>query len=65
MPASRFETVEENISVRPSDDAQIRTSGKKNAKAWNEGDAQKFADRVGIEIVQNGDGYEVRPTGEA
>jgi hypothetical protein len=53
-----------NISVRPSDDAQIRTSGKKNAKAWNEGDAQKFADRVGIEIVQNGDSYEVRPTGE-
>src|SRR5258708_6285608 len=50
-----------NISVRPSDEAQIRISGKKNAKGWNEGEAQKFADRVGVEIVKNGDGYEVRP----
>jgi DUF4097 and DUF4098 domain-containing protein YvlB len=52
-----------NISVRPSDDAQIRISGKKNARAWNESDAQKVADGVGVEIVQNGDGYEIRPTG--
>src|SRR6266849_1706211 len=52
-----------NISVRPSDEAQIRVSGKKNAKAWNENDAQKVADGVGVEIVQNGDGYEIRPTG--
>ncbi len=51
-----------NVSVRPSDDAQIRISGKKNAKAWNESDAQKVADRFGVEIVKNGDGYEVRPT---
>src|SRR5712664_75448 len=33
-----------NISVRPSDDAQIRISGKKNAKAWNENDALKVAE---------------------
>jgi putative adhesin/cell wall-active antibiotic response 4TMS protein YvqF len=52
-----------DISVRPSDEAQIRISGKKNAKAWNENDAQKAADKVGVEIVQNGDGYEVRPAG--
>src|SRR5260370_889099 len=52
-----------NISVRPSDEAQIRVSGKKNAKAWNQNDAQKVADGVGVEIVQNGDGYEIRPTG--
>src|SRR6266849_4917204 len=52
-----------NISVRPSDEAQIRVSGKKNAKAWNEKDAQQFADHVGMEIAQNGDGYEIRPTG--
>src|SRR5229473_5296962 len=52
-----------NISVRPSDEAQIRVSGKKNAKAWNENDAQKVADGVGVEIVKNGDGYEVRPNG--
>ncbi len=52
-----------SISVRPSDDAQIRVSGKKNAKAWNESDAQQVADRVAVEIVKNGDGYEIRPTG--
>lgn len=52
-----------NVSVRSSDEAQIRISGKKNAKAWNESDAQQAADRVGVEIVKNGDGYEVRPTG--
>ncbi len=52
-----------DISVRPSDEAEIRIIGKKNAKAWNESDAQRDADKVGVEIVQNGDGYEVRPTG--
>src|SRR5712692_390992 len=52
-----------NITVRPSDDAQIRISGKKNAKAWNENDAQQAAEHVGVEIVQNGDGYEIHPTG--
>ena len=52
-----------NISVRPSDEAQIRVSGKKNAKAWNENDAQQAADRVGFEIVKNVDGYEIHPSG--
>src|SRR5258706_367389 len=51
-----------DISIRPSDEAQIRISGKKYAKAWNEGEAQKFADRVSMEIVKNGDGYEIRRT---
>ncbi|PYT44956.1 MAG: hypothetical protein DMG45_03025, partial [Acidobacteria bacterium] len=54
-----------NISVRPSEDSQIRVSGKKNAKAWNESDAQQFAERAGVEIAQNGDGYEIHPTGES
>jgi hypothetical protein len=52
-----------NVTVRPSDEAQIRVSGKKNAKAWNENDAQQAADRVGMEIVKNGDGYEIHPSG--
>ena len=52
-----------NINVRPSDEAQIRVSGKKNAKAWNENDAQHVADGVGVEIVRNGDGYEIHATG--
>lgn len=52
-----------DISVHSSDELQIRVSGKKNARAWNETDAQKLADRASIEIVQNGDGYEIRPAG--
>jgi DUF4097 and DUF4098 domain-containing protein YvlB len=52
-----------NVSVHSSDESQIRVNGKKNAKAWDENDAQKAADRVGVEIAQNGEGYEIRPTG--
>ncbi len=52
-----------DISVRSSDEAQIRVSGKKNAKAWNETDAQHLAEPVSVEIVPNGDGYEIHPTG--
>jgi Putative adhesin len=52
-----------SVSVRPSDEGQIRVNGKKNAKAWNESDAQQAAERVGVEIVKNGDGYEVHPSG--
>jgi Putative adhesin/Domain of unknown function (DUF5668) len=52
-----------SISVRPSDESQIRVSGKKYAKAWNESDAQQAAERVGVEIVKNGDGYEIHPSG--
>jgi DUF4097 and DUF4098 domain-containing protein YvlB len=52
-----------DISVHSSDEPQIRVSGKKNAKAWSETDAQKLADRASVEIVQNGDGFEIRPAG--
>ena len=52
-----------DISVRSSDEPQIRVSGKKIAKGWNEKDAQRLADPVSIELVQNGDGYEIHPTG--
>jgi DUF4097 and DUF4098 domain-containing protein YvlB len=52
-----------SVSVRPSDEPQIRVSGKKNAKAWKESDAQQAAERVGVEIVKNGDGYEIHPSG--
>src|SRR5882762_2556103 len=51
------------ISVHASDEPQIRVAGKKNAKAWSEHDANQLADRASVEIVQNGDGFEIRPTG--
>ncbi|MGB2592231.1 MAG: DUF4097 family beta strand repeat-containing protein [Candidatus Acidiferrum sp.] len=51
------------ISIRASDNSEIRVSGKKNVRAWSESDAQRRAGPVSVEIVQTGDGYEVRPTG--
>jgi Putative adhesin/Domain of unknown function (DUF5668) len=52
-----------DISVRASDDDELRAAGKKKARAWNESDAERIAKAIGIEITQNGDGYEVHPTG--
>ncbi|HEY6386967.1 MAG TPA: DUF4097 family beta strand repeat-containing protein [Candidatus Acidoferrum sp.] len=52
-----------NIAVRASDVPEIRVSGQKNAHAWSENDASRRAAPVSVEIVQNGDGYEVHPTG--
>jgi DUF4097 and DUF4098 domain-containing protein YvlB len=52
-----------DISVRSSDEPEIRISGKKFARTWSESDAQKLANPVSAEIVQNGDGYEIHPTG--
>jgi hypothetical protein len=50
-----------DISVRPSDEPQIRVSGKKNVAAWSEKDAEHIASAISVEVVKNGDGYEVRP----
>ncbi len=52
-----------DISVRPGETAEISVSGKANVHSWNESDAQKLAKPVSVAIVQNGDGYEVHPTG--
>jgi DUF4097 and DUF4098 domain-containing protein YvlB len=49
------------ISVRASDDSQIRVAGKKSIKSWSEKDAEHIASAVSVEVVKNGDGYEVRP----
>src|SRR6267378_2629727 len=52
-----------DVSVHGSDEPQIHVAGKKNAKAWSEHDANQLADRASVEIVQNGDGFEIRPAG--
>jgi hypothetical protein len=52
-----------DISVRGSDEPEIRVNGKKNVRSWNENDAQRVAGQVGVEVVQNGDGYDVQPSG--
>ena len=52
-----------NISARASDEAEIRVAGKVNVKSWSENAARRKGEGVSAEIVQNGDGYDVRPTG--
>src|SRR6266853_1339255 len=52
-----------NVSVRPSDDAQIRISGKKKANAWNEKGDITVADMAKPVNVTNGVGdIEIRGT---
>ena len=52
-----------DISVRGSDGQEIRVTAKKTVKSWSETEAARIADRVSVGIEQNGDGYEVRPSG--
>jgi DUF4097 and DUF4098 domain-containing protein YvlB len=52
-----------DITVRATDTPEIRVSGKKNLRGWNEEDAQHRSGPISVEIVQNGDGYEIHPTG--
>jgi putative adhesin/cell wall-active antibiotic response 4TMS protein YvqF len=52
-----------DVTVRTSDQPEIRASGKVNVRGWNEDAAKRVAQPVSAEIVQQGDGYEVRPTG--
>jgi len=52
-----------DISVRSSDDPEIRVSGKKIVRAWSDREATQVADRASVEIVKNGDGYEIHPAG--
>ena len=50
-----------DITVRSSDEQQVRVDGKKNVNAWSESDAQHIASAVSVEIAKNGDAYEIRP----
>jgi DUF4097 and DUF4098 domain-containing protein YvlB len=53
-----------DISVRSSDEPEIRVNGKKGVKTWNENEGRRMADRVSVAVEKNGDEYEVRPAGE-
>lgn len=48
-----------DVSVRPSDEGEIRVSGKKTVKAWTNNNAERIAQKAKVQIVQNGDGYEI------
>lgn len=52
-----------DVSIRPSDSPEVRVSGKASVKAWSEKEADRLGKPVTVEIVQNGDGYEIHPKG--
>jgi hypothetical protein len=56
-------TIHGDITVRGSDDAQIHVSAKKKVRTWGETEAGRIAQPVAVAIIQNGDTYEVRPSG--
>jgi hypothetical protein len=51
-----------DISVRSSSEAEIRVNGKKNVRSWNQRDADRLGGGSGVDIVQNGDGWDVQPS---
>jgi len=52
-----------DITVRGSDEPEIRVTAKKSAKSWNETEAKRLTEPVTVQIEKNGDGFEVRPSG--
>jgi hypothetical protein len=51
------------VTVRSSDEPSLRLSGEKEIRTLSESDAQKRAPSIGAGVTQNGDSYEIRPTG--
>ncbi len=56
-------TTRGDITLRAADDQQIHVSAKKNVKTWNEKEADRIAQPATVVITQNGDDYEVHPSG--
>lgn len=52
-----------DVVVRSSNNAEIRVNGKKSVHGWNQTEAERLASHVTVEVVKNGDGYEIHPTG--
>jgi hypothetical protein len=52
-----------DIAVRGSDSGEIRVTAKKTVRSWSESEAERIAEPIKVAIEQNGDGFEVRPSG--
>lgn len=52
-----------DITVHASDAAEVRASARKRVRAWSESKAESIADQVKIEMVPDGDGYELLAAG--
>jgi hypothetical protein len=48
-----------DVSVRSSDNPEMHVSGKKIVNAWTDSDAERIAGSAKVQIVQNGDSYEI------
>ncbi|HEY1421949.1 MAG TPA: DUF5668 domain-containing protein [Candidatus Acidoferrum sp.] len=51
------------ITVRSSDEAELRVTGQKSIRSFSESDAQKRAKAIDIQEVKVGDAYEIHPAG--
>jgi DUF4097 and DUF4098 domain-containing protein YvlB len=52
-----------DLNVRASDENTIKVSAHTIVRGWSEGDAQRRSKSVAVEIVKNGDAFEIRPKG--
>ena len=52
-----------DINVRAADVPEIRISGKKSIRSWNEADAAQTASHISVQLDRNGDAYEIHPAG--
>jgi DUF4097 and DUF4098 domain-containing protein YvlB len=52
-----------NITVHTADAAEVKVTAQKRVRGWSEERAESAARDVKIEIVPDGDGYEVRTSG--
>jgi hypothetical protein len=51
------------ITVRSSDEAELRVTGQKSIRSFSESEAQKRAKGIDIQEVKVSDGYEIHPAG--
>jgi hypothetical protein len=52
-----------DVTLRSSDDQELRVTANKKIKTWSEKEAGHIAQTVKVVIVKNGDAYEVHPDG--
>jgi len=52
-----------NITVHTADAPEVKVTAQKRVRAWSEERAERVANDVKVEIVPDGDGYEVRASG--
>jgi len=52
-----------DLNVRASEENTVKVSAHSIIRGWSEGDAQHRSKSVAVEIVKNGDAFEIRPKG--